>query len=180
MPLVYTELPLTLMIAPVIPKLVKGCRVVPTVLPKVAVPLPAFTIKLYMLVVAVVTALLNVIPTPVKVVVVAPKVIASLYVCAPLVVTLPPLMIVLPAASVVTLAALTVLLKVVVPLLFTMNAPNAPFVAPPTAPVKFSAPLPALIVKLLFALAAEFNVLAKLIPTAVKTTLFALITTALL
>jgi len=58
------------------------------------------------------------------------------------VVTAPPLIAVVPPALVVTEAAVTAALKVVVPVEFRVKAPRAPFVAPPTMPVKVMLPEP--------------------------------------
>ena len=72
--------------------------------------------------------------------------------------TAPPLTAVVPPALVVTDAADTAALKVVVPVVFTVNSPSAPSVAPPTAPVKVTLPDPAETVNGLDAVAALLTV----------------------
>ena len=67
-------------------------------------------------------------------------------------VTAAPLIAVVPPALVVTEAAVTAAPKVVVPVELRVKAPRAPFVAPPTMPVKVMLPEPVVTVR---GLAAE-------------------------
>ena len=59
-----------------------------------------------------------------------------------MVVTVAPFSATVPPALVVTDAAVTAALKVVVPVVLTVNAPSAPFVAPPTTALKVTLPEP--------------------------------------